>query len=80
MLIALPTIYNETLQQVDVSILTEVIDKLLEVNPYNKIVIRSTVPEGFTDEILTKHPNARVIFSPEFLREGSGIPDAHHPF
>lgn len=78
-LIALPTNYDEILQKFDVSILIEVIDRLLELNPHQKIVIRSTVPVGFTDEILTKHPNASVIFSPEFLREGSGIPDAYFP-
>ncbi len=78
-LIATPTNFNEKTLSFDTYSI-EVIFKELERKKYSKlVVIRSTVPIGFTDSMQKKYPRFRISFFPEFLREGNALEDTLHP-
>ena len=78
-ILALPTNYNDKNNKFDTSTLEQVITKLYKENPNIPILIKSTIPIGFTDQIKKMHPNINIFFSPEFLREGQAIFDNRHP-
>lgn len=78
-IIATPTNFDETKNSFDTSTLEGVIKDALRLNNDALIIIKSTVPIGFTKSLQDKHKTDRIIFSPEFLREGSALKDNLYP-
>ena len=68
--VATPTNYDVDTNKFDTSIVDSVIREALVINPGATIIIKSTVPLGYTDKISLELQTNNIIFSPEFLREG----------
>lgn len=79
LIVAVPTDCNEEEGRFDTKAVEDVIGNALNINPEVPIVIKSTIPMGFTSGLRSRHKTARIIFSPEFLRESKALYDNLHP-
>lgn len=78
-IIATPTNYNSENNYFDTTILESAIENILKNNDHAIIIIKSTIPIGYTKELCSKLNTNNIIFSPEFLREGRALFDNLHP-
>ena len=78
-ILALPTNFSSKLKEFDIQIIEEVSRQVISINPSALIVIRSTINIGFTEQLSSLLKSERIIFCPEFLREGKALNDSLNP-
>lgn len=77
--IATPTNYDSEKNYFDTTSIEATLDTLTELQSKARVVIKSTVPVGYTEQIVNRYRSLRILFSPEFLREGHALYDNLHP-
>lgn len=78
-IIATPTNFNDVTNKFDTNIVESNIEEVIKYNKSGMIIIKSTVPVGFTNMVQEKYNCSRIVFSPEFLREGKALYDNLYP-
>lgn len=78
-IISTPTNYDSEKNYFDTSSVDDILEKVTRVNPDAVVIVKSTIPVGFTEEARTRFNNNNIIFAPEFLREGKALYDNLYP-
>ncbi|MBQ6402407.1 MAG: nucleotide sugar dehydrogenase [Oscillospiraceae bacterium] len=78
-IIATPTDYDSERQYFDTGSVKSALIQIAQLNPDSTVIIRSTVPVGYTDQVRREFKSLNILFSPEFLREGKALYDNYYP-